>query len=85
MEGQERREKERRLVSLHGKFGYGLAGVVFLVLVVMIISNILLIHDMTVEQTETVGYNQMQGITRDLQAMLSESEYMVSVLASNVE
>ncbi len=88
MERQEHIGKNKATGSSYSyrrKIGYGFAGIVFLVLVILLFVNILLIHDMTVKQTETVGHNQILGITRDLQAMLSESEYMVSMLAANVE
>ena len=67
------------------KYSYGFISTVFIVLVIVLLLNVLLIYSMTVKQIETIGQKQMESITRDLQAMLSESEYMTSVLANNVE
>ncbi|MGN0142358.1 MAG: cache domain-containing protein [Roseburia sp.] len=67
------------------KYSYGFISTVFIVLVIVLLLNVLLIYSMTVKQIETIGQNQMESITRDLQSMLSESEYMTSVLANNVE
>ncbi|MDD6810747.1 MAG: cache domain-containing protein [Lachnospiraceae bacterium] len=70
----------------HGKkYSYGFISVVFIILVIVLLLNVLLIYNMTVKQIETIGQNQMESITRNLQSMLSESEYMTSVLADNVE
>lgn len=70
----------------HGKkYSYGFISAVFISLAIVLILNVLLIYSMTVKQIETIGQNQMESITKNLQSMLSESEYMTSVLANNVE
>ncbi|MGN0167354.1 MAG: cache domain-containing protein [Acetatifactor sp.] len=67
------------------KYSYGFISAIFVVLAIVLLLNVLLIYSMTVKQIETIGQNQMESITRNLQSMLSESEYMTSVLANNVE
>ena len=84
----EKKKSEMRKKSgfKHGKkYSYGFIGTVFIVLAIVLLLNVLLINSQTVRQIETIGQNQMESITRDLQSMLSESEYMTSVLANNVE
>ncbi len=84
---------EKTKDSLRKKFGfghgkktsYGFIGAVFVVLVIVLLLNILLIYSMTVRQIETIGQNQAESITGNLQSMLSESEYMTSILANQVE
>ena len=76
---------EKKNDGLKKKYSYGFISAVFIVLVIVLLLNVWLIYSMTVKQTETIGLNQMESITRNLQAMLSESEYMTSVLANNVE
>ena len=72
--------------SRHGKkYSYGFIGAIFIVLVIVLLLNVLLIYNMTVNQIEAIGQNQMKSITRNLQSMLSEAEYMTSVLADHVE
>ena len=70
----------------HGKrYNYGFIGAIFIVLVIVLLLNVLLIYNMTVNQIETIGQNQMKSITRNLESMLSQAEYMTSVLADHVE
>ena len=70
----------------HGKkYSYGFISAILIVLVIVLLLNVLLIYNMTVNQIETIGQNQMKSITRNLQSMLSEAEYMTSVLADHVE
>ena len=84
-------EKEKRGAKKKSGFGhlekysYGFISAVFIVLVIVLLLNVLLIYSMTVKQIETIGQNQMKSITKNLQAVLSETEYMTSVLANNVE
>ena len=83
---RENHEDRQSFVFGNGKkFSYGFIGAVFFVLVLVLLLNVLLIYDMTVSQSETIGQNQMQSIAKDLQSMLSEAEYMTSILVTNVE
>ena len=66
------------------RYNYGFIGAIFIVLVIVLLLNVLLIYNMTVNQIEAIGQNQMKSITRNLQSMLSEAEYMTSVLADHV-
>lgn len=79
--------QERKKYGLrHGKkYSYGFISAIFIVLVIVLLLNVLLIYNMNVKQLETIGQNQMERITSNLQSMLSESEYMTSVLANSVE
>ena len=52
---------------------------------IVLLLNVLLIYNMTVSQIETIGQNQMKSITRNLDSMLSQAEYMTSILAEQVE
>lgn len=73
-------------VSTHRKRNsYGFICVVFAVLAIVLLLNVLLIYSMAVKQAETIGRDQMEIISRDLQSMLADSEYMTRVLANNVE
>ena len=57
--------------SRHGKkYSYGFIGAIFIVLVIVLLLNVLLIYNMTVNQIEAIGQNQMKSITRNLQSML---------------
>lgn len=83
---KEKSEVQKKFVFRHGKkYSYGFICTVFIVLAIVLLLNVLLINRLTVRQIETIGQNQMESITRDLQSMLSESEYMTSILANNVE
>ncbi len=86
MLGKENRRVQENKVSKHRKgYSYGLISAVLVVLAIVILLNVLLIYNMTIEQAETIGQNQMEIISKDLQSMLEKSEYMTSVLANNVE
>ncbi|MGN0341223.1 MAG: cache domain-containing protein, partial [Roseburia sp.] len=86
MLGKEKTEAKKKNSFRHGKkYSYGFISVVFVVLVIVLLLNVFLIYSMAVKQIETIGKNQMESITENLEAMLSESEYMTSVLANNVE
>ena len=75
-------EKEKRGAKKKSGFGhlekysYGFISAVFIVLVIVLLLNVLLIYSMTVKQIETIGQNQMKSITKNLQAELSETEYI---------
>ena len=74
-----------RLYKCGKKLNYGFIGAVSAVLVAVFFLNVLLMYHMTTKQTEIIGQNQIQSITNDLQSMLSDAEYMTSVLVANVE
>lgn len=83
---KENHNTQNNKVSKHRKRNsYGFICVVFAVLAIVLLLNVLLIYNMTVKQAETIGQDQMEIISRDLQSMLADAEYMTRVLANNVE
>ncbi|MDD7177119.1 MAG: cache domain-containing protein [Lachnospiraceae bacterium] len=78
--------QQKKSVFLHAKkYSYSFISAIFIVLVIVLLLNVLLIYNMTVSQIETIGQNQMKSITRNLDSMLSQAEYMTSILAEQVE
>ena len=83
---KENQNKQNNIVSKHRKrYSYGFICGVFAILAIVLLLNVLLIYNMTVKQSETIGQDQMEIISRDLQSILADSEYMTRVLANNVE
>ena len=79
-------ESKEKSGFLHAKrYSYSFISAIFIVLVIVLLLNVLLIYNMTVSQIETIGQNQMKSITRNLDSMLSQAEYMTSILAEQVE
>ena len=79
-------ESQKKSGFLHAKkYSYSFISAIFIVLVIVLLLNVLLIYNMTVSQIETIGQNQMKSISRNLDSMLSQAEYMTSILADQVE
>lgn len=86
MFGKKEHEVQEKSGFRYGKkYSYGFISAIFIVLVIVLLLNVLLIYNMTVKQIETIGQNQINSITNNLQSMLSQAEYMTSVLAKHVE